>query len=219
MVSQVGLNTSVGAVMPQTSSTAASTTNTQGSLFTNYTSTPINDYSNDIMMSGINFGQIATTLNQAQQAQVSAQTQQLPQQQTQQIQQSQQANPAFSGNGARQTQQVKESQVSQTVEEQEPKSSNIAKILGAATGLLAPIVPKTINLIKGGKFKELFKLKELAVACPIFGVVGLGMGMLLDSCIDAKKAKSQSAKQTHAGQQNQTEIIQNFLNGQQTVQA
>jgi hypothetical protein len=205
MVSQVGLNTSVAAAMPQAVSTNAQTTTNTGSLFSNYSSTPTNDYSNDIMMQGLNFGQIATALNQAQQQEQP--TAQIPAQTTQtEVQQPTQTS--FEGQQTEKTQ-------AQTTTEEEPKGSNIAKILGAATGLVAPLVPKAFKLLKGGSFKELFKLKELAVACPIFGVVGLGMGMLLDSCIDSQKTKSQ-AEQNQNQQQNQTEVIQNFLNGHQS---
>lgn len=209
MVSQVGLNTSVAAAAPQTSTSNTQIATNTGSLFSNYSSTPTNDYSNDIMMQGLNFGQLATSLSQGVPSQTQNQnTAQIPAQT-----QTPQSAQSFSG----QSQQADDTQqqTAQTKTDEEPKKSNIAKILGAATGLVAPLVPKALKLIKGGSFKELFKLKELAVACPIFGVVGLGMGMLLDSCIDSRNAKAQT-EQNQAQQQNQTKIIQNFLNGQKS---
>ena len=100
-------------------------------------------------------------------------------------------------------------------QDSEPKKSNTFKILGAITGAVAPLVPKVIDLFKGGSFTKLFKSKALLSSCGIFGVVGLGAGMLLDSCFSSRKAQSPEQSSPAASQQQQ-EIIRNFVN-QQTV--
>ena len=84
MVSQVGLNTSVNMALPALNGNNAAV-NTNGSIFTNYNSVPTNDYSNDIFMKNMNFGQIAQVLTPPA-AQQNVQPQQL-----------QQAQQAFQG--------------------------------------------------------------------------------------------------------------------------
>ena len=183
MVSNVGLNTSVGLALPALNGNV-STASSNGSVFTNYNSVPTNDYSNDILMGGINFSQLASALP------VAAASGNVQTQQQVSSQQSFGNNPQVPG-----------------TQEDEPKKSNLGKILGAIVGVLAPIAPKVVKLFKGGKFTELFKRKELLVSCPIFGVVGLGIGMLLDSCFKSNKIKNE----TQTSQQQQ-EIIRNFVN-------
>ena len=190
MVSQVGLNTSVNMALPALNGNNAAV-NTNGSIFTNYNSVPTNDYSNDIFMKNMNFGQIAQVLTPPA-AQQNVQPQQL-----------QQAQQAFQG---KQNEQAANPAV-QEAEQEEPKTSVWGKIAGATVGLLAPIAPKVVKLFRGGKFTELFKKKELLVSCPIFAVVGLGIGMLVDSCVSSRKA--QKAEQDQ--QAKQQEIIRNFV--------
>ncbi|MBR6301919.1 hypothetical protein IKR55_04185 [bacterium] len=200
MVSQVDLNTAVGtAVQPQQlpalpGNNAAA--NKNGSLFTNYNSVPTNDYSNDIYMSNMNFGQFT--------APAASQTQPQPQ--------------SFQGGN-------------QAIADQqsEPKKSNIFKVLLAAGGLATPFVLKAkeyieggklkgifkdgkiIELLKSGKVTKFFKNKEFLVSCPIFAVVGLGLGMMLDSCFSSRKAAKDDQKVQMTDQQ-QREIIRNFVN-------
>lgn len=223
MVSQVGLSAVTANALPTlNNSSTALPSGTSASLFSN-SSLPANSYDNDIMMSGINFGQLTTPINTQEvqnnnpvQTSNQAQTQtSVPSEQTQQtvlsftqnknIPQSEQSGiiPEISNLIATESAQ------------EEPKSSNIAKILGATAGLLAPLAGKVVGLFKGGSFKSLFKLKELAVTCPILGMVGLGVGMLVDSCIDSQKSKQQSNTPTQ--EQNQKQIIQNFFNQQQAA--
>ena len=198
MVTQVGLNTSVSAAaqpqqlpaLPGNNAVA----NLNGNIFANNNSGLINDYSNDIFMTNMDFSKMtATALPQAQQQE-------------------------FQGKG----------NVVIDKQQEKPKSSNRFKILGAAGGLLTPVVIKAKNLFKAGKLKGLFKdgklmkalkagkltkvftKKELLVSCPIFAVVGLGIGMLLDSCFATRKTKKEE-QNTQVAQQQQ-EIIRNFVN-------
>lgn len=200
MVSQVGLNTSVGTAMqpqqlpalPRNNSGA----NGNGNIFANYNSVPTNDYSNDIFMSNMNFNQLA--------APASSQTQEQQQ--------------SFQGGKKAIAEQ-----------QSEPKKSNRFKVLCAVGGLTAPVVLKAKDHLKGGKLKELFKAgkikelitsgkvmkffkqKEFLVSCPIFAVVGLGLGMMLDSCFASRKAVKEDQKAQMTDQQQQ-EIIRNFVN-------
>ena len=183
MVSQVGLNTTAGFALPALNGNAP-TQASNGSVFFFFYSVPTNDYSNDIFMNGINFSQLTSALPVSNAAG------------DVQAQQPAQVQPSF-GN----VPQVPETQ-------EEPKQSNWGKITGAIVGALAPIAPKVVKLFNGGKFAELFKRKELLVSCPIFGVVGLGVGMLIDSCL--KSRKEQNETQAQAAQQQ--EIIRDFVN-------
>ena len=202
MVSQVGLNTSVNMALPALKNNNNAATNTNGSLFTNYNSIPVNDYSNDVFMSNMNFSQLASGAaaqgtNQAAALQTQQQT--------------------FEGG-------VK----AVTDTQSEPEKSNKFKILGVLGGALTPVALKAKDLIKAGKLKGLFKdgkilevfksgkltklftKKELLVSCPIFAVVGLGLGMLLDSCFATRKA-NKNAQNDQVTAQQQQEIIKNFV--------
>lgn len=193
MVSNVGLNTTAGLALPALAGTEQTNSNSKASIFTNYNSIPTNDYSNDLLMNGINFSQLASALPVQQQA---ANPQAQPQQ-TIQAQQSFGSNPQVT----EQQPQVNDTQTA------EPKKSNWGKIAGAISGFLAPIAPKVVKLFKGGKFADLFKSKELLVSCPIFGVVGLGVGMLLDSCFSSRKVQAQNSQTS----QQQQQIIKDFV--------
>lgn len=59
----------------------------------------------------------------------------------------------------------------------------------AVLGFLAPVSGKIIEWFKGGKFTELFKFKQLAIACPAVALAGYGVGSLIDGYINSKRAK------------------------------
>lgn len=61
---------------------------------------------------------------------------------------------------------------------------------GVVLGLLAPVAGKLIQLCKGGKFSELFKFKQIAIACPVVGLAGLAIGSLIDSYVNSQRAKA-----------------------------
>jgi predicted ATPase len=155
--------------------------NSNTSIFPNFNSASANDYSNDIFMSNMNFGQLMD-MPVSQQSQQTTTTTTSPSQ----------------GNQTEDNTQESES------------GSNKFKILGAIGGCLAPLVPKVIDLFKGGSFTKLFKNKALLPSCGIFGVVGLGAGMLLDSCFSSKKSQS-TQQNTQTTDQQQQEIIRNFI--------
>lgn len=60
----------------------------------------------------------------------------------------------------------------------------------AVLGFLAPVSGKIIEWFKGGKFTELFKFKQLAIACPAVALAGYGVGSLIDGYINSNRAKA-----------------------------
>lgn len=60
-------------------------------------------------------------------------------------------------------------------------------------GFLAPLAGKVVQLFKGGKFKDLFKFKQLAIACPVVALAGYGIGTLVDGYINSQRAKAADA--------------------------
>jgi hypothetical protein len=78
------------------------------------------------------------------------------------------------------------------------KKSGAFKFLGAIAGLLAPIGSAAIDLFKGKSFKEAFKLKQLAITCPIIALTGFGAGMLLDGLVNSGRAKAANNTSTKA---------------------
>jgi len=182
MVSQVGLNPSINANLGTAVPSPQLNPNNINSL-TNPLTNPNNNYANDIMMSGMDFGAplaLAPNDKISQNSDVQIQN---PQQQPEIKEKKHPLN--FRGES--------EEQKSKAFSD-EPKQSNIAKIGCAVLGFLAPLANKTIALLRGGKVKDLFKIKELAVTCPVIAVAGFGTGMLIDSCIDSYKAKKLDAK-------------------------
>lgn len=182
MVTQVGLNQSLNYGLKGNVNSTPTNLNANvgqnSSLFSNYGSLGTSDYTQDVMMSGLNFGQLASNLQTPTQN---------PEIQNPQVAQLPESQASFTSNPQYQkqtpTQQI----------ESVKKFSNIGKILGVTGGVVGPIVPKIISLFKGQKFAEVFKFKPLAISCAIFGVVGLGMGMLIDSCINSKKANKNNS--------------------------
>ncbi|MBQ8460709.1 hypothetical protein IJ541_11505 [bacterium] len=174
MAPRVDLNPNLSNNLSLTGSTTLSANK---NVFNNSLFTPCaNNYDNDLLMSGMNFGQ-------------------LPEIKTDTFQNSQNtAQTTFTSNPVEE-QKTEKTKVEVPEQEnaedsvQEVQGSNIAKISGASLGFLAPIGGKLLELYKGGSFKELFKFKPLAITCTVLGVVGYGIGMLVDSLIDAKKAQ------------------------------
>ena len=70
------------------------------------------------------------------------------------------------------------------------KETDVSKKTLALLGFTAPIAGKCVQLSNGGKFAELFKIKQLAVACPMLALAGYGIGLLTDSFINNQRAKA-----------------------------
>lgn len=87
--------------------------------------------------------------------------------------------------------------------------SNTGKKTGLILGLLSPIAGKLVELFKGGKFSTLFKSKQLAIACPALGLVGLGIGALIDGNINSNRAKA--ADQNYLKTPQQTQAMQQYV--------
>lgn len=87
------------------------------------------------------------------------------------------------------------------------RKTNAAKSAGAILGFLAPVGGKIVKLFQGGKFKDLFKFKHLAIACPALALAGLGVGYLIDGYTNTKRAEKADEntmyKQTYTPQMNQ----------------
>ena len=175
MVSQVGLNTSGSSSLPALPALTGNNSgfNQNGSIFSNYAPASTNDYSNDWLMSNMDFGQLAGGITQASQ-QGAGQT-------------------SFQGN----------TDADNNTQEAESGSSNKFKWLGAIGGILTPLAPKVVDLFKGGSFTKLFKSKALLSSCGILGVAGFGLGMLLDSCFSSKKTQDTTQNQQAISQQQQ----------------
>ena len=193
MVSPVGLNSALS-VAPQ--GISASSLPIPGGQNANlFSPNPMSnsgcDYSNDAMMANIDFEKLATAAIQKSVG--------LAQNNNNDSIQQVQNTPTNFGTNTPQGD-------TSLADEQEPKGSNIAKILCATGGFLAPLAGKAFSWAKGANPKTLFNLKQLSVTCPILGVAGLGVGMLLDACIDATKAsraekiKAQIAQSSPSGQ-------------------
>ncbi len=77
------------------------------------------------------------------------------------------------------------------------KRTDIAKTSLGILGFLAPAAGKIIDFSKGGKFSELFKFKQLGIACPAVALAGFGVGAMIDSYINSTRAKAadEAAKQ------------------------
>ena len=69
------------------------------------------------------------------------------------------------------------------------RKTSTAKTGLAILGFLAPAAGKIIDLFKGGNISELFKVKQLAIACPAVALAGYGVGSLIDGYINSNRAK------------------------------
>lgn len=69
------------------------------------------------------------------------------------------------------------------------RKTSTAKTGLAILGFLAPAAGKIIDLFKGGKISDLFKFKQLAIACPAVALAGYGVGSLIDGYINSNRAK------------------------------
>lgn len=74
------------------------------------------------------------------------------------------------------------------------RKTSTAKTGLAILGFLAPAAGKIIDLFKGGKISELFKFKQLAIACPAVALAGYGVGSLIDGYINSNRAKTADAE-------------------------
>lgn len=156
----------------QSTTSVAQNNKSLNSIFSNNSlNATTNDYSNDLMMSNLNFSSIASG-----QAPQTTQAE-LPQAQTQAP-----ATTAFTSNATDQL-------TGCLADQNSPKKSNIGKLIGAIGGFLAPLAGKIVGLCKGQSAKTLFNFKQLAITCPLIGAAGLGVGVLVDSYLDTKNAK------------------------------
>src|SRR5574344_984480 len=76
------------------------------------------------------------------------------------------------------------------------RKSTAGKPAFAFLGFLAPLATKVVQLFKGGKFADLFKVKQLAILCPALALAGYGIGALVDGFTNNKRAKQADAQQT-----------------------
>ena len=184
MADTVSLNTNIGntqniglgtTTAQNTTTTATAQSNKSlNSIFSNNSlNATTNDYSNDLMMSNLNFSSIAS--GQAPQNTTPIEQAQIQPQQEQQAP----AKTALNSNPI-------DPLTGCLAEQNTPKKSNIGKLVGA---ILAPLAGKVVGLCKGQNIKTLFNLKQLAITCPLIGAAGLGVGVLVDSYLDTKNAK------------------------------
>lgn len=187
MADTVSLNTNIGntqniglgTTTAQNTTTTATAQNNKSlnSIFSNNSlNTTTNDYSNDLMMSNLNFSSIAS--GQTPQNTTPIEQAQIQPQQEQQAP----AKTALNSNPI-------DPLTGCLAEQNTPKKSNIGKLIGAIGGFLAPLAGKVVGLCKGQNIKTLFNLKQLAITCPLIGAAGLGVGVLVDSYLDTKNAK------------------------------
>lgn len=80
--------------------------------------------------------------------------------------------------------------LSMTENDNSYKRTDIAKTSLGILGFLAPAAGKIIDFAKGGKFSELFKFKQLGIACPAVALAGFGVGAMIDSYINSTRAKA-----------------------------
>lgn len=178
MADTVSLNTNIGNTQNIGLGTATAQNNKSlNSIFSNNSlNATTNDYSNDLMMSNLNFSSIAS--GQAPQNTTPIEQAQIQPQQEQQAP----AKTALNSNPI-------DPLTGCLAEQNTPKKSNIGKLVGAIGGFLAPLAGKVVGLCKGQNIKTLFNLKQLAITCPLIGAAGLGVGVLVDSYLDTKNAK------------------------------
>lgn len=70
--------------------------------------------------------------------------------------------------------------------------SNICKKAGAAVGFLAPVAERVWAGLKSGSVIKALNLKQLAVTCPIIALAGYGIGYLADGIISSIKGNKNS---------------------------
>lgn len=73
------------------------------------------------------------------------------------------------------------------------KTTDASKKVFTVLGLASPMAGKVPKLFKGAKFAELFKFKQLAIACPLVALAGFGIGALIDGYINSNRAKAADA--------------------------
>jgi hypothetical protein len=214
MTDAVGLNTnySLGTSNLTTlgtnniGTTLGTTTSSTNSIF-NMNNSLNNNYSDDMFMNSIDFNALAqslgTTTQAGNQAVATTQTQQQAQTQNQtpsQLTSLNQTETSFTSNPqtTNETLQTKELEnylvnkdknLVKTEAGNTYSKSGKFKFLGAIAGLLAPVASAAIDLFKGKGFKEAFKIKQLAITCPIIALTGFGAGMLLDGLVNSGRAK------------------------------
>lgn len=185
MADTVSLNTNIGntqniglgTTTAQNTTATAQSNKSLNSIFSNNSlNATTNDYSNDLIMSNLNFSSIAS--GQAPQNTTPIEQAQIQPQQEQQAP----AKTALNSNPI-------DPLTGCLAEQNTPKKSNIGKLVGAIGGFLAPLAGKVVGLCKGQNIKTLFNLKQLAITCPLIGAAGLGVGVLVDSYLDTKNAK------------------------------
>jgi hypothetical protein len=212
MIDSVGLNTNYNLLSNNigfgNSLTNSITTTNNNSIFNTLNSTANTDYyNNDMFMSGINFSELAqNTLGGTQNSNIQTQNSQTDSQLSTPEIKNENNQQSFTGNDV----QNLDNEINQKelenylvnkynnsenqTNENSIKKSNKFKFLGALGGLLAPIITTGIEGIKKGNLKSAFKLKQLAVTCPIIAATGFAAGLLLDCLINSSKAKNAQTK-------------------------
>ncbi len=159
-----------------------------------------NDYSNDIMMASLDSifaaGNMQQNINQT-----TKQNTNNPYNNTQMPNYYNSLDPAFSSQQTYTTNPTepdmseldgclaaKDKNIAYTENNNPYKKTNTAKTAGAFLGFLAPAAGKIVKLFQGGSFKDLFKLKHMAIACPALALAGLGVGYLIDGYTNSKRA-------------------------------
>lgn len=218
MVSQVGLNTGFNNYSTSSNPVITNTIGSNNSIF----NVPQNNYSDDIMMQNFDAMLNSALTSQAQQSGLNSLQQPAVNQDYNQLLYANNNAQSFTSN-----QNNMLAQNYQTDSQQQPvdvsslnghliqrdknvaytennnayHQSNTAKKAGAFLGFLAPMGGKIVKLFQGGKFKDLFKFKQLAIACPALALAGLAVGSLVDGYINSKRAKEADMNATQKYQQ------------------
>lgn len=176
------------------------------------------NFSDDIMMSGIDFNSlsydpnsqsIVKTVNpQQQQVAQTVPPQQAQTQQTPQIGQNNNAqNISMLGSDQPQQPNVNLSELDNYLvkkdENQQDKGISW-KTGGAIVGGLAPLADKLLSAIKNPSVLKSINWKQMAVTCPIIALAGFGIGSLLSNVFGKKTEQPQQVAQT---QQSATQTV------------
>lgn len=184
-------NTSfTSAQMPNSVFSATSNNNSSSNPLTQPVS---GNYEDDILMP--DFLKTENTLNQTQNTQTPNQLQaQTDNAQANNTAETQQAQPQIDESKLTNSLLARDKSLAFTDKGNIYRKTSTAKTGLAILGFLAPAAGKIIDLFKGGKISELFKFKQLAIACPAVALAGYGVGSLIDGYINSNRAKTADAE-------------------------
>ncbi len=167
------------------------------------------NFSDDIMMSGIDFNSlsydpnsqsIVKTVTPQQQVAQTVPAQQTQAQQTPQIGQNNNAqNISMLGSDQPQQQNVNLSELDNYLvkKDENGQDNGISwKTGGAIVGGLAPLADKLLSAIKNPSVLKSINWKQMAVTCPIIALAGFGIGSLLSNVFGKKTEQPQQVAQT-----------------------